>query len=372
ARFKDHPAVRMNASPKMLAFNFSDRSQVLLRLSPPPALTERLTVQYSLIDRAGGKENLKKWLSALRDFSKSARFPELFAAEGARIEKATASFRDKEAKQDYLGTLERYAGLPLLGTYSVRLTPFQATGGVANGVSELEDGAMEIVSVIGPEIGETGEIDFWSRRVPGTLWHEASHGVLDGLGDLYADRISQSAALHDRIGWSCYGTWNQCVKEHIVRAVMIRLIARNISEEASEEQFRFEREEHYPYMRALLASLKAYEKDRAHYPTLADYYPRLLEAFPPAPPAEPAPARQLSSAERLRAGLIAKAIAERARQPEALALARRIAPSADKPSDTAVPASPRLAGPPQNGIAAFRAGKMEEALVFFDEALKTS
>lgn len=370
ARFKDHPAVRLHAEAKMRSFNYSDRSQVLLRLSPPPELSERLTVQYALADRAGGAENLRRWLEALRDLSKASRFPEIYAKEITKLAAATDAFRAKESRQDYLGTLEAYAGLPLLGTYAVHLSPFAATGGVANVVAEREDGTMEISSVIGPELLESG-FDFWSRRVPGTLWHESAHGVLDGLGDLYADRIARSAALHAPIGWSCYGTWNQCVKEHVVRAVMIRLMAREISEEAAEEQLRFEKEAHYPYMRALLASLKAYEKDRARYPTLADYYPRLLEVFPAKPlPAAPAPA--LSDAQRLRASLLARVISERARRPEALDLVRRFAAPADAPAAAVPAAAGTRAGPPQNGIEAFRAGRLEEALAAFDEALKSS
>lgn len=373
ARFKDHPAVRMHADPKMRAFGYSDRSQVLLRLSPPPELSERLTVQYALADRAGGAENLRRWLGALRDLSRAARFPELFAEHQGKLAAAVDDFRARESAKDYLGTLEAYAGLPLLGTYAVHLSPFAATGGVANVVAERDDGTMEISSVIGPELMEAG-FGFWSRRVPGTLWHESAHGVLDGLGDLYADRIARGDALHARIGWSCYGTWNQCVKEHVVRAVMLRLMAREISEEAAEEQLRFEKEAHYPYMRALLASLKAYEKDRARYPTLADYYPRLLEVFPAGKPGEPAtPAQPLSEAQLLRARLMARTISEKARQPEALDLVRRFAAPAGAPAAASVPPpAGKRTGPPAEGIEAFRAGRMEEALAAFDAALAAS
>lgn len=376
ARFKDHPAVRMHAEPKMRAFGFSDRGQVLLRLSPPPELSERLTVQYALADRAGGAENLRRWLRALGDLSNAARFPAIFAEESKKLEAATARFRAEERKQDFLGTLESYAGLPLLGTYAVHLSPFAATGGVANVVAEREDGTMEIASVIGPEPTRNG-VEFWSRRVPGTLWHEAAHGVLDGLGDLYAERIDRGSALHARIGWSCYGTWNQCVKEHVVRAVMLRLMARELSEEAMEEQLRFEKEEHYPYMRALLKSLQTYEDERARYPTLADFYPRLLEVFPAQASPEPSRAPSLSAGQRRRAQRLAQAVSERAREPEALALAARFArpaePSPVPPPSAAAPAAGAgRAGPPVEGIEAFRAGRLEEALKSFDEALKSS
>lgn len=373
AGFKDHPAVRIHAEPKIRSFNFSDRGQVLLRLSPPPELSERLTVQYALAARAGGAESLRRWLEALRDLSRVSRFPEILAKEEDKLAAAADGFRAAEDKQDYLGTLEAYAGLPLLGTYAVHLSPFAATGGVANVVAVREDGTMEIASVIGPEMTENG-LDFWSRRVPGTLWHEAAHGVLDGLGDLYAERIDRGSALHARIGWPCYGAWNQCVKEHVVRAVMLRLLAREISEEAMEEQLRFEKEAHYPYMRALLKALKAYEDDRVRYPTLADYYPRLLEAFPAEKGLEPARAPSLSAEQRRRARRLAQAVSERAREPEALALAGRFAlPEEPAPPSAGAAASEAgRAGPPKNGIEAFRAGRMQEALGAFDDALKMS
>lgn len=361
--FKTHPAVLMNADPTMLGFSFGDRGQLLLRLSPPPKFSERLTIQYSLMDRAGGAENMRLWLKSLSDLSRASRFADIFAAEGKKLEPAVARFRAKENEQDYLGTMETYAGLPLLGTYAINLSPFHAPGGVANVVAELPDGTMEISSVIGPEVNDAG-IDFWSRRVPGTLWHESAHGVLDGLGDLYADRIALSSAAYAGIGWDCYGNWNQCVKEHVVRSVMIRLMAREISEESAEEQIRFEKEEHYPYLRAILEKLKIYEKERARYPTLADYYPQLLGVFPSSGSIS-AGASPLSDSLRRRAQRLSQIVVERAREPEALEAARRFAATVG-PSRSLVE---KPVGPRQSGIEAFTAGRLEDALRLFDAAL---
>lgn len=382
AGFKGHPAVTINAEPKMLAFKFSDRSQLLLRLSPLPELSERLVVQYSLIDHAGGAENMRRWLDALRDFAKTARFIKLFAREARLIEPAAARFRAKEKKQDYLGTIEAYTGLPLIGTYSVHLSPFQSPGGVANVVADLADGSMEISSVMGPELRDDG-IDFWSVRTPGTLWHESAHGVIDGLADIFAESIDRSAAVHAGIGWDCYSTWNQCVKEHFVRAVMIRLMAREISDAAAEEQIAFEKESHYPYMRQILEKLKVYEKERARYPTLADYYPQLLEVFPAyyprllttAPDAgrgQASSPQTLSPSQRARTRRLATAVIERAKEPAVLELARLFS-EAKEPETHSQPASPtKPSGPSQMGIEAFRAGRLEEALRAFDDGLKVS
>ncbi|MBI3554143.1 MAG: DUF4932 domain-containing protein [Elusimicrobia bacterium] len=285
AAHRKHAALRSGSASALKAFHFSDREQVLLKLSPPDGLEERLAMPYALQDRAGGRAGLESWLAGLRLFSADARFGEFFASSAKLLEPEVSAFRAAVERTDYLGKIEAYAGLRLFGRYGVVLSPFDAPGGMANNVAELDDGSMEITSVIGPAISSGSSVDFWSSRVPGTLWHESGHGILDILGDLFAQDIAlSSATLSRRYGWGCYGEWRQCVKEHVVRAVMIRLIAREFGDDDAAEQLRFEDETKYPYLRAMLERLQVYESSRQRYPTLADFYPDLVAVFPTAAP----------------------------------------------------------------------------------------
>ncbi len=367
------PAVAGQAA--VAGLSFSDRSQILLRLSPPPELAERLTVQYALADKAGGRPALDRWLEGLRGFSRASGFPEILARRRALLEPALARFREREAKIDFLGKIEAYAGLPLIGTYSVFLSPFDAPGGVANSVAELGDGRMDISSAIGPELRE-GDLDFWTARVPGTLWHESAHGVLDGLADIYADVIARDKQGAQDAGWDCYGQWRQCVREHLVRAVMLRLLDRELGRQAAQDQLAFETEHHaYPYLLPMLDSLRLYEAARDRYPTLADFYPSLLTVFPNGKGALPeawSPPDDLGPAQRKRLGLFLDEVLVRAKDPAALARARAARQALERRVQAPSPAPPARVGTAarrDKAVSLFGAGDGAAALAELDAVL---
>lgn len=332
---------RPAAALDLKEFSFSDRCQVLLRLSGLPALAERLTMPYAFYDRAGGRDRFEAWLRSLRSYARDAGFLDRFASAKSLLAPRVEAFRRKLEQRDFVGKIEAYTGLPLTGSYSVFLSPYVGEGDNANLVEPLDDGTIEISSVFGPQIAPDPESDFWSVRTPGTLWHEAGHGIEDPLGDLFADSIAASSAAY-RTSWGCYGDWPQCVKEEVVRAVMIRLVAAEFGEAAAAEQLAFENEKRFPQLKPMVESLKAYEKSRESYPTLADYYPRLLETLPGAG-SRPRPADFSALAGRLDCAPVAKSsrmklylehLLARAKDPDLLA-AVRAAQAAASVSDAA-------------------------------------
>ena len=179
--------------------------------------------------------------------------------------------------------MERYSGLPFEGRYRVLLSPFQARGNAVNTIVMADDGSYDIISVVGPKGAGPRALNFLTDESAVTLWHELGHGILDTLADLHGSEITSSAGAQDKLPWNCYGVWQQCVKEHMVRAVMIRLMAARDGEAAASRHLREEGEKKYPYLAALLERLKEYESSRARYPTLAHFYPRLLSVFPKIP-----------------------------------------------------------------------------------------
>lgn len=276
---RSHPAVLANAAFDPQRFDFMKRADVLQRLSGFPELAPRHFIPDMFYEEAGGRAKLEAWLGHLRDFAADPRFKAWHARERAALEPDAAAFREAIAKTDYLGLIEDYAGMSYQGRYSIQLAAFFRMGSMVNSVLPGDDGSYEIRSLIGPE-PRGGRLDFRPDRLDPTAWHELAHGLLDTLGELYEDEIKLSEGALAKLSWGCYGGWNQCVKEHVVRAVMLRLIARQRSDAAAERQLRDEGEKKWPYVRAMTERLKAYEADRARYPTLLDFYPELLAVFP--------------------------------------------------------------------------------------------
>ncbi len=278
--WRGHAAVRSSAALDAKNFDFMKRGDVLERLTPPPDLAPQYLVPDSFLDMAGGKAKMAEWLAALRDFSHTSPFLEFFAEQQKALQPDVAKFRLAIERKDYIGKIERYTGLPFSGEYSIHLSPFFKKGSMVNAVIRLDDGSYVIKTIEGPEAGLGGTLDYGGDSFDQTAWHELSHGVVDILSDLSEEEIARSQPIKDQLPWECYNDWKQCVKENMVRAVMIRLIALDDGERAGDKQRVEEGEKKYPYMKALLALLREYESSRDKYPTLAQFYPRLLTVFP--------------------------------------------------------------------------------------------
>jgi hypothetical protein len=69
-----------------------------------------------------------------------------------------------------------------------------------------------------------------------------------------------------------YGKWEICVNEHIVRAVVAKLVEKYISKDDAE--FILSREEHagFIYIRGIYNIIDKYDKNRDKYKTFEDIY----------------------------------------------------------------------------------------------------
>lgn len=93
----------------------------------------------------------------------------------------------------------------------------------------------------------------------------------------YADLMQGIAA---EMGAQAYSGWNTVMYELLVRSVHARLTLKTEGPEAAELfLLREEREHKFVFIRDFYDLLAVYESDRAAYPTLADFYPRLLETL---------------------------------------------------------------------------------------------
>lgn len=266
-------------------FDFLHRGDLLMRLGPLPDLQPKLFIPGAMAFQAGGQAALDGWLGALRDFSKRRDFAAAVAEQKPLIEPAVDAFRQSVIKNDYLRKIERYTGLPFVGRYEVSLSPFFLAGSMDNVVYMADDGSYDIRTVIGAQ--ETpGGLDFLPDRYPTTVWHELSHGLLDTMADLNEDEIMERGGPNGRNKPAgCYGDWLQCVKEQVVRAVMIRLVTINMGEAAGKRVLQEEGTVRFPALADMVEKLKIYEKERDKYPTLVEFYPELLKTLPPPDPA---------------------------------------------------------------------------------------
>lgn len=284
APYKNHPAIKYRAQPKIRAFDLGQRGQGLMRLSPVPDLVPPSQISISfLAGYLGGPEELERWLQSLRDFARDTKFLAFFEKHRGLLDEDLAKLRKEIEKADYIGKIEEYTGLPFEGRYAFVLSPFICSDTGANIVQRGEDGLADIISVVGPiENSGTGPLNCTYQRLHARIWHEAAHGVLDNVTELYGEDIAKKQPPQPKATRE-YQNWMHHVREHMVRSVMLRLVSREISAALSDEELQHEEDCGLPYLKAFKKRIEEYEKDRKKYPTFADFYPRLIDVLP-APP----------------------------------------------------------------------------------------
>lgn len=359
APYRGHPAVALNAKLDAVDPSFFQRRDLLLKRTPPPEL-EREACWSSEASDAERSGEWEEWLAAMRDFARATRFSRVFESAAPLLRADVDGLRRHVAAADYAGAIERYTGLPYRGRYRLAPTPLCARGQGLNRVWTRDDGGREIVSVLKPDRRPSADRAFGDRGIDAIVWHELCHGVMDMTVDLYDyDEKDSPLDLGPGMGHNCRN-WLHGIREHLVRAVMLRLIALASGEEESARQFDREEFKARPHLRAFTELLREYEGARGKYPTLAHFYHRLRASFPP-PAGRPVTAGAfLTPAQReLALGqlelLIGACKDERLlRRREALSRLSRTAPEpatgpAGKPGSPATPArAARSKAPPRS------------------------
>ncbi len=268
--FRSHPAVVLNARRHALDRNYFHRKDLLLLRGAPPELAFDPAFDSCRGEAERGGQ-WEPWLSALRDFARAARFERALAAAAPALDAELAELRRRAAAGGHVAALEAYSGLPFRGRYRLIVSALCSRGPSLNRVWTRDDGTHEIVSILRPSSYES---------LDAVVWHELGHAVLDMTANLYDHELRDAPlSLGPKLKNNCRN-WLHGMREHFVRAVMLRLIARERGEAAAEREYRLEEFSARPHLAAFLRLLREYEDSRSRWPTLAHFYPRLAAAFP--------------------------------------------------------------------------------------------
>jgi hypothetical protein len=234
------------------------------------------------VDRAGGRVQLDAWLEALRDFARVTRFTDFFTAHRRTYRALERQVITELANTDITGAFERYYGARPR-SYHVVLSPLLHPGGF--GARVKSPAGLEIYSILGPLRGLDGGLaDFGAgatlRRL---LWHEFGHSFANPLVDRHAGRVRRAGALYAPVSAEmrrqAYGNWMVTVREHVVRAIVVRLVTLHAGEREGRRVLDEELSSGFAYIGALCRRLEEYDRNRDRYPTFDVFFPRLLRVF---------------------------------------------------------------------------------------------
>jgi len=241
---------------------------------------------------------------AAEDFAARARFrellPRLEAAERAPLDALERS----RSREDLVSLYERYARLSA-GAQRVAPSPLLESGRVWNDLDREADGRYQILTAISPS-SATRAFD-WTPLLR-DVGHEHSHALLDAAVDA-ADGAAGPAPSGE--GADCYGSWSQCLREHVAQGVSLRLVQRAAETGDPAPAPEPAANARLPWHAEAAAALRDYEADPRRYPTLRDFVPVLVSRLRALAAARPGAAAARAPAARERENAPARRAMER-------------------------------------------------------------
>lgn len=254
----------------------------MLIYSYPPELKSVLPCPEILKEPASIERELRRYRKALKRFAKEPCFIDFWIKNESYYRQLVDWCKGNVGNVDIAGQLESYCNMKQK-SYDIIMNPLF---GNLNWGHRLPDpaGGMHIYTLL--SIPQNADIKPGNNQLgmQEMLFHEFGHSFVNPFVELYPDLIAQGSNRFEPIRRQMfnqgYEEWKACVIEHIVRAVVIRLIDKVHGPEAAEERLLSEEQMSFGYIRPLVAELREYEvlRDSTGI-AFADYVPELLQVF---------------------------------------------------------------------------------------------
>lgn len=269
ARFRKTAAARGNAG-----FPWLGITQMMMDASPAPEL-KPLTAAW----RDGEDLCL---LRHMRRFVRESRFLEFLDENKALFARWTRPLKATVERENYARTVSIYLGVEIDAYYDFILSPLLRDVSL-RAILRGEDGARGARTVhcaFSTEAHLDAVLRPRAEDLLWTGWHEMLHLLIDPWCDLYTEEAREFEHLYAVVPPGVRRkNWMDCFSEHHVRAATQRLLRQRSGPAAQEALEVIDRNEGYRFQGPLAAALDAYERDRARYPTLLDFFPDWIKAW---------------------------------------------------------------------------------------------
>lgn len=115
------------------------------------------------------------------------------------------------------------------------------------------------------------------------LLHEFGHSYINPLTEQNINEVYSCSNLFDPIkenmNRQAYGSWDFCVNEHVVRSVTYIILNEIFGAGVSQHYLKQDIANDFIFIDELSERLGEYESNRNKYPTIKDFYPRMLDVL---------------------------------------------------------------------------------------------
>jgi hypothetical protein len=279
--FSKHEAVKTFDNMSSGNFCFDAPPTAMLYMSNPLNLTVKQDFSSYLKKRAG-EVTLNKFVEQLKNFAIDTKFDDFYISRKDFYKKVIDKNAELMGDSRYIDNLEQYYGMKQ-NSYNIILSPMFHNGGYGPKV-ENKDGSYDVYSIQGPADVKDNIPMFGSEEAFRYIaLHEFSHSFVNDLTEKNKDEVNKYSKLYEHMKEKmikqAYTTWESCVNEHIVRAVVLRLTYIHSGKEAYDKLMDFEKSNGFSFVPVLVMRLEEYENNRETYKNFEQFYPELIKIF---------------------------------------------------------------------------------------------
>lgn len=285
-KFSEHEAVKMARLVRRIrgvsydacmsmAVHLSDASNLQLRvpLDPwPQTLDSRWT-----------RPDTRRFLEAVRSFVRDASFREFLEHHRALYETTVARMRSTLEKEARLDWFTEFFGGESRATFT--LTPGLLNGGSCYGVRcKRADGQEDLYCIMGIWTTDTNGLPCFDHGMVQTVVHEFGHSFANPVIDRHLTELRAAGeALFEPVAGTmrsqAYSSGRTLLYESLVRACEVRYALRHRGPEEARNWTVYQKSRGFLWTQELSDVLGEYEADRAKYPDLESFAPRLVTFF---------------------------------------------------------------------------------------------
>jgi hypothetical protein len=262
-------------------FMYATPVQFILDLSALPELNPQTDYSVALIKRVGGKETLDNYRTAIVHFAKESNFENFWKSKETFYNKILELTFSDMAGVDLVKIVEDYFREEQ-NSYNIIISPLAYASYSCK--IEVSDNKYDIYSCNVPR-DYKNEIPYIKKEVLlRNATHEFSHSFVNYLTDKYSKKVSESEILYEPIksamNLQAYSSWKECINEHIVRAINIRIHQLNWDSALWQKMLNEEKANQFIYIEPVLNKLREFETARNKSNiTFSGFYPQILEMF---------------------------------------------------------------------------------------------
>ena len=228
-------------------------------------------------------DEVRAFLREARDFVRETKFLAFQKQYEELHTTAARRLRDKLNERSYLEWFDKFFGPRTRAEFYVILG--MLNGGANYGVGvRYRDGREQITPVLGAATFDKEGVPLFDDSIVPLVVHEFAHSYTSPLVDRFKTQLAVAgrriyphrAAVMRR---QAYGSWKVMMDESLVRACVVRYLSATDGEQTAAERVAYEHEKGFTWTGELVQLLDEYETNRAKFPTLESFMPRIVDFF---------------------------------------------------------------------------------------------